>query len=234
MLEKEVGSTKRFPCLETYIYIYISAAHTVLPSASRVVLRLASAFSFSRRNVYRNASRSPRVLLKPFISTRGSFTYTVLTTLHLAKLAINAVSFFTEYRRILDLQPSLHFTGNYRPHAYARICAFGVRTHDRLLPCRGPYRLIDGDSRVGNPIHRAEDKFHVPQCVSKWETRGRAEDGGARSAAVTSGNYGIGGPVCVRVYVRGARTTARCARPRISNRVHWGMTLGAGNSLQLE
>lgn len=35
----------------------------------------------------------------------------------------------------------------------------------------GPYRLIDGDSRVGNPIHRAEDKFHVPQCVSKWEPR---------------------------------------------------------------
>lgn len=101
--------------------------------------------------------------------------------------------------RSVNLQPSLHTVDNYRPCARTYVPL--VSRHTRLPPpVVGPYRLIDGDSRVGNPIHWAEDKFHVPQCVSK---RGGGTDdlegGGARSTAVTSGNYG--GFVYARIYV---------------------------------
>lgn len=77
-----------------------------------------------------------------------------------------------------------------------------------------PYRLIDGDSRVGNPIHWAEDKFHNALRSGREEEgreggkgrgearearEGDSEGGGARSTAVTSGNYGIGGFVYARI-----------------------------------
>lgn len=93
---------------------------------------------------------------------------------YLQNLANNTASFFMRRHRSVNLQPSLHTVDNYRPRARARahICAFGIQTRATASPVVDPYRLIDGDSRVGNPIHWAEDKFHVPQCVSKWG-RGR-------------------------------------------------------------
>lgn len=107
----------------------------------------------------------------------------------------------------------------------AHICAFSIQAHATASPVVDPYRLIDGDSRVGNPIHWAEDKFHVPQCVSKWGGGRDSEGGGARSTAVTSGNYGIGGFVYARICVEPPPPPLPLPPATlpivVSNRVHW-------------
>jgi len=98
----------------------------------------------------------------------------------------------------------------------AHMCLWYLHIHATVSLVAGPYRLIDGDSRVGNPIHRAEDKFHVPQCVSKWETQRVAV---ARSTAVTSGAMVLADLCISRAYM--------CAREGalpptlVSNCVHW-------------
>lgn len=141
---------------------------------------------------------------------------------------INTASFFMKRRRCGFTTLSTYrrqLPGRARTH----VCLWYPHTHARpSTMSRTPYRLIDGDPRVGNPIHRAEDKFHVPQCVSKWET---PVGGGARSTAVTSGNYGHRW-ICVCVY-----TCARGGASPISLSHLESCTpgwLGAGNSLQLE
>lgn len=147
----------------------------------------------------------------------------------------------------MDLQPSLHSADNYRPWC-AHICAFDITTRAHIqhiyahtlthlltsdrLPCRGPYRLIDGDSRVGNPIHRAEDKFHVPQCVSKWESRRVAVLVRLRlhRETMAPANLCMRARVCV---CERARANEK-QHPRSSRIVYTGYWMGAGNSLQLE
>lgn len=142
---------------------------------------------------------------------------------------------------------SLHTTDNYRSRT--RIYVLHIYTRATVSPVMGPYRLIDGDSRVGNPIHRAEDKFHVPQCVSK---RGRVSEGGsARSTAVTSANYQqhwirVYICVCKRIYMR---TRGWCVLPPLvsshvytemagcrkflATRIVW-IAMPSGSSLRLQ
>lgn len=76
-----------------------------------------------------------------------------------------------------------------------------VRVRTTVSLVASPYRLIDGDSRVGNPIHRTEDKFHVPQCVSKWVTRRVAVLVRLRLHRETMAPADL----CTRVYVRTGR-----------------------------
>jgi len=131
--------------------------------------------------------------------------------------------------RSVSLQPSRHTTGNYQPRAH--ICATGTYTHTRATVSLvvSPYRLIDGDSRVGNPIHRTEDKFHVPQCVSKWVTWRVAVLVRLRLHRETMAPADL----CTRVYVcTRRRTLPPSSHPRLELcTLRW---LGAGNSLQLE
>lgn len=100
--------------------------------------------------------------------------YTTHDSFHIVftNLTISTASFFMRHHR------SVEFTtlSTYRRQlsaSRAHMCLWYSHTYTRATVSlvAGPYRLIDGDSRVGNPIHRAEDKFHVPQCVSKWEPR---------------------------------------------------------------
>lgn len=118
-----------------------------------------------------------------------------------------------KHHRSVSLQPR-HTAGNYQSRAHMWL--WYLHIHATVSLVVGPYRLIDGDSRVGNPIHRAEDKFHVPQCVSKWETQRVAV---ARSTAVTSGTMVLADLCISRVYM--------CAREGVppptlvSNCVHW-------------
>lgn len=110
--------------------------------------------------------------------------------------------------------PSRYTAGNYQSRAH--ICAplVSTYTHATVSLVAGPYRLIDGDSRVGNPIHRAEDKFHVPQCVSKWETQRVAVLVRLRLHRETMAPADL----CTCVYVR----MGRCTPPTlVSNCVHW-------------
>lgn len=95
------------------------------------------------------------------------------------------------------------------------MCLWYLHIHTVSLVA-GPYRLIDGDSRVGNPIHRAEDKFHVPQCVSKWATRRVAVLVRLRLHRETTASADL----CTRVYMC---TGWGIPSPPtlVSNCVHW-------------
>lgn len=130
----------------------------------------------------------------------------------------------------------LHTADNYRSCAHMSRCY--LHTHIYIYIHRhtqqtqisaslslswAPYRLIDGDSRVGNPIHRAEDKFHVPQCVS-WETRRVAVLVRLRLHRQTMAPTDLYVCGCARVYMYACtRRGVHPAPTLITNRVHRGM-----------
>lgn len=148
-------------------------------------------------------------------SFHAIFTNLKLTRLHFSWSITAQFTTLSTYRRQLSAS-----------RAHMCLWYLHIYTHVTVSLVASPYRLIDGDSRVGNPIHRAEDKFHVPQCVSKWETRRVAVLVRLRLHRETIAPADL----CTRVYVCTGWYTTSHPRLKLCT-LGW---LGAGNSLQLE